>query len=68
MSRYSASASDYNHILSQVELANLLGVSVTTVQRMRRDPGFPKRKRIADGTKGWIKGEVLEWLLTCPAA
>ncbi len=61
-------ADDDHHMLTQVELAQMLGVSVTTIQRMRKDPGFPKRKRFAYSQRGWIKGEVKQWLVTCPAA
>jgi predicted DNA-binding transcriptional regulator AlpA len=59
---------DDHHILTQVELAKMLDVSVTTVQRMRKDPGFPKRKRFTRSQKGWIKSEVKQWLVTCPSA
>ncbi len=55
--------------LSQRALAKLLGVSVTTVQRLRTEsPDFPQRRAFSYRTRGWIKGEVLEWITNRPAA
>jgi predicted DNA-binding transcriptional regulator AlpA len=55
--------------LSQRGLAKFLGVSVTTIQRLRKDcPDFPKRRAFSYSTKGWLKGEVVEWAQSRPAA
>lgn len=65
---HQGAADDDHHVLSQAALSRMLGVSVATLRRMRTDPAFPKRKHIAKGTKGWIKGEMRVWLATRPAA
>jgi len=57
---------DENNYLTQCALAKLLGVSVSTVQRLRKDPNFPIRKRFSFSTKGWVKGEIVEWVKTRP--
>ena len=55
--------------LSQRALAKYLGFSVTTVQRLRKEnPDFPKRRVYGYRTKGWIKGEINDWVKTRPAA
>jgi predicted DNA-binding transcriptional regulator AlpA len=59
---------DENNYLSQRALAKLLGVSVTTVQRLRKEPEFPIRKRFSFSTKGWVKGEVVAWVKSRPEA
>jgi predicted DNA-binding transcriptional regulator AlpA len=55
--------------LSQRALAKLLGVSVTTVQRLRNEcPDFPKRRAFSYRIRGWIKGEIVEWVQSRPTA
>jgi predicted DNA-binding transcriptional regulator AlpA len=55
--------------LSQRGLAKFLGVSVTTVQRFRDEcSDFPKRRAFSPRCKGWIKGEVIVWVQSLPAA
>jgi predicted DNA-binding transcriptional regulator AlpA len=55
--------------LSQRGLAKFLGVSVTTVQRFREEcTDFPKRRAFSPRCKGWIKGEVVVWVQSLPAA
>jgi predicted DNA-binding transcriptional regulator AlpA len=56
------------NFLSQRALAKLLGVSVTTVQRLRKEPDFPIRKRFSYKSKGWVKGDILAWVRTRPEA
>lgn len=55
--------------LSQRGLAKFLGVSVTTVQRFRDEcSDFPKRRAFSPRSKGWIRGEVVDWVESRPAA
>lgn len=62
-------ANDELNILSQRGLARLLGVSVSTVQRLERDnPTFPVRRRFSFSTRGWLKTEIVEWIKSRPAA
>jgi predicted DNA-binding transcriptional regulator AlpA len=55
--------------LGQRALAKCLGVSVTTIQRFREEcVDFPKRRAFSPRCKGWIKGEVVAWVHSRPAA
>ena len=55
--------------LSQRALAKFLGISVSTVQRLRTEcPDFPKKRAFSYRTKGWLKGEIVEWAQARPAA
>jgi len=54
------------NILSQVDLADLLGVCVATIQKMRKDPGFPPRKNFP-GKKGWLFKDILIYVENIPA-
>ena len=68
MSRKDEGNKDVSY-LSQRGLAKLLGVSVTTVQRWRIEcPDFPVRRVFSYRTRGWIKGEVEDWVHNRPAA
>lgn len=53
-------------ILNQVQIAQVCGVSTRTVQRWRASGKFPKRRSFAGATRGWLTGEVLEFLQNCP--
>lgn len=59
---------DEFNLLSQRGLSELLGVSVTTVQRLRKEPDFPMRKRFSYNSKGWVKGDIVAWVKTRPEA
>jgi predicted DNA-binding transcriptional regulator AlpA len=68
MERKDESKKDVSY-LSQRGLAKLLGVSVTTVQRYRDEcPDFPRRRAFSPRSKGWIKGEIIEWVEARPAS
>jgi len=68
MERKDQSNKDVSY-LSQRGLAKLLGISVTTVQRLRNEcPDFPARRAFSYRTRGWIKSEIIEWVETRPAA
>lgn len=54
------------NILSQAEVARVLGVGISSIQRMRKDPNFPKRRRFGAGPKGWIYGEIESWVIAAP--
>jgi predicted DNA-binding transcriptional regulator AlpA len=55
--------------LSQRGLAKLLGVSVTTIQRWRNEcPDFPQRRAFSYRARGWVKGEIVDWVQSRPAA
>jgi len=54
------------NILSQAEVARVLGVGISSIQRMRKDPDFPKRRRFGSGPKGWIYGEIERWVINAP--
>ncbi len=49
-------------ILREKELLSLLKISDTTLWRLERSGGFPKRFRLGPGCVGWDHNEVLEWL------
>lgn len=53
-------------LLSQVELATLMNVGVSTLRRIMQDPGFPKRRRLPSGLRGWIYREIEEYIYNLP--
>jgi predicted DNA-binding transcriptional regulator AlpA len=53
------------NILNQKELADLLGVCVATIQKMRKDEQFPLRKNFP-GKKGWLYKDILKYVENVP--
>lgn len=53
-------------IISQNELSRILGLSVSTIQKMRKAPNFPKRRAIPGGPKGWVYQEIETYILSSP--
>ena len=49
-------------LLRPRELANLLSVSLTTVWRLSRTPGFPRKFMISPNAVGYSEPEVRGWL------
>jgi prophage regulatory protein len=44
------------------DLADRLGISTTTIWRMRRRGEFPEPMRISPGAVGWPHGVLEQWL------
>jgi len=57
-------------VLSQVNLTEILGVSVATIRRIRKDPdaNFPPQRDFGAGVKGWVYEEIREWVRSRPVA
>ena len=55
-------------LLSQVDLARVLNVSVSTVKKIQQQPGFPHRRQLPGGPKGWLYGEIEQYIKQLPAA
>ena len=49
-------------ILRWREVAPIVGCSRMTIARMEKTGTFPLRIRIGNGSVGWLKHEVEEWL------
>ena len=49
-------------ILRWREVAPIIGCSRMTIARMEKAGTFPQRIRIGNGSVGWLKHEVEEWL------
>jgi len=49
-------------ILRWREIAPIVGCSRMTIARMEKAGTFPQRIRIGNGSVGWLKHEVEEWL------
>ena len=49
-------------ILRWREVAPIVGCSRMTIARMEKAGTFPLRIRIGNGSVGWLKHEVEEWL------
>lgn len=62
------SVEDYSplSILSQAELARVLNLSVSTLKKMQKEPSFPKRRQIPGGPRGWLFGEIEQFILSAP--
>ena len=43
-------------------VAEILGVSVATVHRLRSDDDFPKARAISERCVRWRKSEIEDWL------
>lgn len=63
-------AIDLLRILRTAELAELLGVSRTTLWRWQREGNFPPPIQLGHGTErplhGWLEQDVLDWLSSRP--
>ena len=55
-------------LLNEREVAELIGVSKSTLRRMVSANEFPKPIRIGKRAIRWRKSEVLEWLASRPRA
>jgi predicted DNA-binding transcriptional regulator AlpA len=57
-------------VLTQVDLSGVLGLSVTTIRRLRKDPAseFPPQRNFGATVKGWLYEEIKEWARSRPAA
>jgi prophage regulatory protein len=49
--------------IRQPEVLNLVGVSRTTIWRMEKKGGFPKRIKISSNTAVWIESEIHAWMV-----
>lgn len=47
-------------ILRPKELAQLLGISITTLWRLRFD--LPPKIRIGKTAVGWLESDIIEWV------
>ena len=52
-------------ILNQTEVAELFGLSIPSIIRMRKSGNFPRRKSFG-GIKGWLYKDILVWAENCP--
>ena len=53
------------NILSQAEVARVLGVGISSVQRMRQKGDFPQRRSFG-GLKGWLYLDIEKWATSRP--
>ena len=44
------------------------GLGRTTLWRLERDGGFPRRRQLVGNVVGWIEAEVDEWIAARPVA
>ena len=51
-------------LLRPREVEKLLGVSETTVWRLSRTPGFPKKYQVSANAVAWRGDDILAWLET----
>ncbi|QXE86614.1 AlpA family phage regulatory protein [Geomonas nitrogeniifigens] len=58
--KYRSKATD--RVLRPKAQAELLGVSRTSLWRLRLEPGFPKVIRVGVGSVGRLESELLAWL------
>lgn len=49
-------------ILRMNEVANLLGVSRSTVLRLENEDQFPSRINISRNSVGFLENEIIEWI------
>lgn len=53
-------------ILAPKEIAGILGVSLGTFHKLRKDPSFPPRKHFGAETRGWLMKDIRAWALNRP--
>ncbi len=53
-------------ILAPKEIARILGVSIGTFHKIRKDQGFPQRKYFGAETRGWLMRDIRDWALSRP--
>ena len=53
-------------ILAPKEIAKILGVSIGTFHKIRKDKSFPQRKHFGAETRGWLMRDVRDWALSRP--
>ena len=51
-----------DRILRAGAVVKLVGLSRTTIWRMERAGEFPLRRKISQGTVGWLESEVMQWM------
>jgi predicted DNA-binding transcriptional regulator AlpA len=57
---------DELRILAPKEIAKILGVSIGTFHKIRKDESFPPRRHFGAETRGWLMRDVREWALNRP--
>lgn len=60
--RHTPSDSTLDRIIRPRALADRLGVSATTLWRMRQRGDLPEPISISTGAKGWREGDIASWL------
>lgn len=55
-------------VLRASELTERLGISATTIWRLRREGTFPPPRRLSAQAVGWLESEIDDWLKARPAA
>lgn len=55
-------------VLRANDLTKRLGISATTIWRLRQEGGFPPPRRLSAQSVGWLESEVDEWLESRPVA
>lgn len=55
-------------ILRPGQLADMLGVSKTTLWRMEKRGELPQRIKISRRAVGWLESDIKEWLESRPTA
>ena len=53
-------------ILAPKEIARILGVSIGTFHKIRKDENFPSRKHFGAETRGWLFKDIREWAMNRP--
>jgi prophage regulatory protein len=50
------------------EVVRLTGLSRSTIQRLERAGGFPRRRALSPGAVGWLEDDVVAWLRDRPTS
>ena len=51
-----------SEIIRRPEVCRLTGLSYSTIYRLERLKRFPKRRRLAKNSVGWVLAEVQDWI------
>jgi len=53
-------------VVRKPQIREVTGLSVYTVSRMERAGKFPKRRKLSDGSSGWLYSEIEVWAQALP--
>lgn len=51
-----------SYLIRRPEINEITGLSVSTIYRLEKSGGFPKRRQISNKSVAWVLSEIEEWI------